>query len=121
MVQLLNYGRKIKKIFFLYLLIIFFINKNQLFSVINDDLSGLYYKDKAIKYIKKTIKDSKKFNISYKVPIGENNGYQYLIEYYDIKQSGNFNDSLIEIVSPPETNNIKFGAIGIKIPTELKN
>lgn len=112
---------EIKKIFFLYLLIIFFINKNQLFSVINDDLSGLYYKDKTIKYIKKTIKDNKKFNISYKVPIGENNGYQYLIEYYDIKQSGNFNDSLIEIVSPPETNNIKFGAIGIKIPTELKN
>ncbi|GAB4219349.1 MAG: hypothetical protein Fur009_5080 [Candidatus Microgenomates bacterium] len=112
---------KFKSILILYLLIIFIINKNQLLSVFNDDLNGLYYKDKAIKYIKKITKAKKNFNISFKVTIGENHGYNYLIEYYNIKQSGNFNDPLIEIVSPPEENNIKFGNIGIKIPKEIEN
>ncbi len=102
----------------LFLLII--INAKPLIGTISEDMYGLFYKDKAIKELKSIIGKKDRLNISYNVPIGENNGYNYLIEYYQIKQSGDFSDPLLEIVVPPKQGNITVGGIGIKIPKEFK-
>ena len=119
---LINFFIKINKkiLLFILLIILYIFNFNSLKTTINEDKFGLYYKDKAIKKLKLILKDKNKFNISFKVPIGANNGYNYLIDYYQIKQSRDFNDTLVEIDVPIRPNDIKVDNIGLKIPKELK-
>ncbi len=78
-------------------------------------------KEKAVQEIKKRVDPERKFNISLDTPLGENSGYKYLIEYYNIKQSGDWTDPLIQIHIPPQKGNIRIGdKIGIEIPPELR-
>ncbi len=99
--------------------LILFINSKQIINNLQSNIFGLYYKDKAIRKLKRLI-ENKKFNISFDTPLGTNFGYNYLINYYDIKQTGNWNDPLVEIRIPPKKDDIVIGAIGLKIPQELK-
>lgn len=112
-----------KKQFVLILIMIFllFLTKEKIKKNFNNNYFGLYYKNLAVKKLKKlTIK--KKFNISYDTELGRNYGFNYLLDYYQIKQSGNFKDPLIEIRIPPKENDIKINQmIGLKIPKELKD
>jgi len=80
---------------------------------------SLYKKDRAIQKLK-TLVEGKKCNISYNVPLGRDNGFKYLVEYYKIKQTGNWSDPLVEIRIPPQGKDIVVEGIGIKIPPELK-
>jgi hypothetical protein len=96
------------------------INLNPLRTNLQSSKFSLYYKEKAIKKLKEIIKNNRKLNITYDMPLGLNNGYNYLIDYYQIKQSGDFKDPLIEIRVPPKENDIKIGEIGLKIPSILK-
>ncbi|MCL4364308.1 glycosyltransferase family 39 protein [Patescibacteria group bacterium] len=109
---------KYLSLFLAFLLLI--LNFGELKSITGSYPFGLYYKDAAVKRLATIVKNKTKLNVTIKVPLGENNGYNYLIEYYRIKQSGNFNDPLIEIMVPPQPGNIKIGTIGLKIPKELK-
>lgn len=83
---------------------------------------GMYYKDKTIKELRESIDPNKKINISFNMPLGANNGYKYLIDWYGIKQSGNWErDSLIEIRIPPRNDDLTVnGIIGLKIPKEVR-
>lgn len=86
---------------------------------LESDKLSLVYRDKLIKNLAKITK-GKKFNISYTVPLGRDTGFKYLIEYYRIKQTGNWNNSLIQIKIPADNSClIKEGDIGAIIPTEL--
>jgi DNA-dependent RNA polymerase auxiliary subunit epsilon len=103
----------------LFLLLIFYNWENNLHQLKTGQQS-LYYKDLTAKKIKQML-DGKKFNISFSTPLGLNNGFKYLIDYYQIKQTGNFKDPLVEIRIPPRENDIKISDdIGIKIPKELR-
>lgn len=111
----------IKKKFILIICLsfLFLINFKSLKNIIKAYDYGLYYKDKSIRKLKELVEQSKKFNISYNTPLGLNNGFSYLIDFYKIKQSGNFSDPLIEIRIPPGEDDIKINKIGLKIPKEL--
>lgn len=89
---------------------------------LSENPKGLYYKDKTIKLLKDSVDLDKKFNISLDTPLGANNGYNYIIDWYGIKQSGNWKrDPLIEIRIPPRNKDLTVnGAIGLKIPKEVK-
>lgn len=112
----------IKKPYLLYIFIILLIvfNFNNLKENLKSENLSLIYRDKLIKNLAKITK-GKKFNISYTVPLGRDTGFKYLIEYYGIKQTGNWKDSLIQIKIPADKSClIKEGDIGVIIPPELR-
>lgn len=96
------------------------LNKTYMQDVLIYKPFTLQTKEKAVLEIKKRIDPAKKFNISLDTPLGENSGYKYLIEYHDIKQSGNWSDPLVQIRIPPKPDNIVVGQIGLEIPEEVK-
>ena len=54
-------------------------------------------------------------------PLGFHNGYKYLLDWYEIPQSGNFTDPLVQIKLPPEKVDIRVNnAIGLVIPKEVR-
>jgi hypothetical protein len=91
------------------------LNASEIAQLMRTSPYSLYYKDKAIQTLKTYTKD-KTYNISFKTELGRNNGFKYLIDHYELKQSNNWSDPLVEIVIPPEKGNIKVGQIGLKIP-----
>jgi hypothetical protein len=117
---LINFFTKIKKslILIFILIFIFFLTKENIFSTFKNNYFGFYYKEKVAKIIKKKT-EGKKFNISFDVPLGMNYGFNYFFDFYQIKQSGNFSDHLIEVRIPPKQNDIVLEKIGIKIPKEI--
>ena len=104
--------------YFLILLLSICSIQNSL-SHLKTNIFSLYYKDLAIKELKK-LTENKKFNISFDTSLGANSGYRYLIDYYQIKQTGNWSDPLVQIRIPPKEGDIHIQEIGIKIPQELK-
>jgi hypothetical protein len=118
---LINFFTKIKKslILIFILIFIFFSTKKNIFSTFKNNYFGFYYKEKIAKIIKEKTK-GKKFNISFDVPLGMNHGFNYFFDWYQIKQTGDFSDPLIEVRIPPKKNDIVIDKIGIKFPQELK-
>ncbi|HLC94195.1 MAG TPA: glycosyltransferase family 39 protein [Patescibacteria group bacterium] len=110
---------ELKKPLTLGLVILFFlfINGERLYANLKDNEFGLYFKDQIAQEIKKYTK-SKTVNISYTVPLGLNHGYQYLFDYYQIKQSDNPSIRLIQIKIPAEGVSLKRGAIGVILPSQ---
>ena len=108
-----------KRLLIFYFLITVFFNRDSLKNVFKSYDFGLYYKEKTIKKLKDLVDLNAKFNITYDTPLGLNHGFDYLIDYYQIKQSGNFFDPLIEIRIPPKENDFIINKIGIKIPQKL--
>jgi hypothetical protein len=101
-------------------MIMLFVNWNNLINNTNINFFSLYYKDQLIKkLVPYTV--NKKFNISYSVPLGYNNGYKYLLDYYNVKQSDNWNDPLIQIKIPIDKEcDLVSGYMGVIIPKELE-
>lgn len=120
-ITLINFIFIIKKKCLVYLLILllFVFNIQNSLSLLETKFFSLHYKDSAIKELRK-LTENKKFNISFDTPLGANFGYLYLIDYYRIKQTGNWHDPLVQIRIPPKENDIKVEGIGINIPKELK-
>ncbi len=100
-------------------LLFFLININRLRATIQPVTLGLAIKEQAVLELKDILK-GRIYNLSYEVPIGFNNGYQYLLEYYNIKPSDNPGDPLVILRIPPRKKDIVVGKIGIRIPPELK-
>lgn len=77
---------------------------------------SLANKINVVKYIKEKTADQK-FNISYSVPFGQNSGYSYLMDYFEVEPTNNPDDPLIEIVIPGQDTLYKtFGDISVKLP-----
>jgi 4-amino-4-deoxy-L-arabinose transferase-like glycosyltransferase len=74
-----------------------------------------YYKQQSVLKIKE-ISVGKKINVSYNVPRGFDTGYRYLLDYYQVKQTGNDQDGLIQIVIPPVPKTWTIGNISIIVP-----
>jgi DNA-dependent RNA polymerase auxiliary subunit epsilon len=101
-------------------LLLIYYHQEDFGKLLKTNSQSLYYKDLTAKKIKQMLND-KNFNISFSTPLGLNNGFKYLIDYYQIKQTSNFKDPLVEIRIPPRENDLKISDdIGIKIPKELQ-
>lgn len=100
--------------------LLFLLNQKTLFDRFKPDLFSLYYMDKLVKDFAPFTRN-KRFNIAFGVPVGGDSGYRYLFDYYQIKQTGDWNDPLIRLVRP-STNECRFKSeeTGIIIPPELK-
>ena len=112
----------IKKNFILVIILISFLvlESEKIKTVLKDNLLGLYYKNQVAQKMR-VLTYGKKFNISFSTPLGQNYGFSYLIDWYQIKQTGNFKDPLVEIRIPPKKGDIKINeTIGIKIPKQLR-
>ncbi|MBI5127500.1 hypothetical protein HZA76_03550 [Candidatus Roizmanbacteria bacterium] len=79
---------------------------------------GLSAKEKVVFKLKEVLK-GKKYNLVYDMPLGLNNGYQYLLEYYNALPSANPKNPLVILDMPAHKNDIVVGRIGIRIPPEL--
>ncbi len=101
------------------LVLLLYANAFELKNSVKEDDGGLYYKDRAIQKIIPYIQN-KKFNVSYDMPLGVNNGYDYLLNYHHIKGSGDWSDPLIQLRIPPQRGDIIVKNIGVYIPPELK-
>ena len=108
-----NFLLKQKKIFIVLALgFLFSANFISLkFNLTKANYELLSYKDKIVREIKRT-SSSKKVSIVYSVPLGWNNGFNYLLEYYGMKDEGG---PKYEIVIPADQQcKFKAGTIGLK-------
>ncbi len=120
-ITLIELLRRLNKFLPLVIFVIIFLStKEEIYLELKNQPQSLFYKIQTIKKIKEIV-NSQKFNISFSTPLGRNHGFSYLIDYFQIKQSRNFKDPLIEIRIPPKREDVKINEeIGIKIPKELK-
>lgn len=108
-----------KNLLLIYLLSLIIFNRIKLNKALNNSSFSLFYKIKTVKKINELTR-GKKFNLSISAPIGQNNGFSYLIDFYQVKKTNNWQDPLVEIRIPPEETDIKINDdIGIRIPKEL--
>lgn len=112
---LLNLRNKIGLIVIAVLLVYFGMNSTTLFKSYDYFLQE---KDNAVLFLKKVTQNSSSFNVSFDVPLNEDTGYRYLLQYHGVKYSGDPKDPLIEFVVPPTKKPTSFflGKIGIYFP-----
>lgn len=102
-----------------FILVFFLFNINSILNKLQSPSTNLKNKDLAILKIKEIAKN-KPLNVSFSVPLGRDTGYRYLIKYYKLNISGKWlEDPLVQIVIPPQKNNIIFGGIGVDVPQKL--
>lgn len=95
------------------------LNLQPLHNNLKSNMFGLYHKEKAILKLKQ-LTDGKKFNVSFSVPPGEHTGYDYLMDWHGIKQTGNWSvDPLVQVHIPVAKEDIKVGNIGIILPKKF--
>lgn len=111
----------IKKILFLVMIsvILFIANFNLLQFNLKTDYYSLKYKDELIRKLVKRIK-GKTFNLSYNTALTTDYGFRYLVDYYQLKPTGNWKDPLVQIQIPADNkSSIKVADMGVIIPKEL--
>lgn len=110
--------KQIVSIFFI--LVLFYVSLEDNIQFMKPVRWSLYEEDLVIQKMIPFV-SGKKFNVSFDIPLGwSRQGYDYLIEYYGIKQSGNWSDPLVQIRIPPKEKDIVIGSIGLSIPAELR-
>jgi len=77
--------------------------------------SSLFYKNNIVKTAKSILKDNPVF-ISYETPLGENNGFDYLINYYKINRSLDPLRPMVQFVIPKRNSFPTFGNISLILP-----
>ena len=85
---------------------------------IEPSLTSLYYKDKVASFLAKVAKGGEPFNVSFSTFLGEDQGYRYLFDYYQLEYLGNPELSLVRILVPPDDkeSTFVFGYTGIHFP-----
>jgi hypothetical protein len=108
-----------KKLLIFVFIILFLINLRPLFFNLRDDEYSLKFKDVLIRKLADRTK-GKKFNISFSTSVGSDAGFRYLINYYKIPYTGDWNDPLVQIKIPADNKcEIKVKGMGVIIPKEL--
>lgn len=92
---------------------------NQLREGLKPNPLGLFYKEQVVQRVAE-IGEGKKFNVSFAVPLGWDTGYRYLLDYYQVEQSGDMTDPLFQITIPPWKDSEIFGGIGLAIPSSFQ-
>ncbi len=114
---ILNFKRRSIILVAVFLFILIF-NLQPLIANLKDNDFGFFYKKMLIEKINEKSR-GKNFNISFQVPLGWTNGYDYLFDIYKIKQSKNYSDPSIIIRIPPKKTDIVVNKIGLVIPESL--
>lgn len=103
------------KIIFLFFVTIY---SSLIYFKIKDSNIGSFSLTNKINVVKHIaqVTNNEKFNLSYAVPAGQNNGFSYLLDFYKVKPSGDFKDPLIQIIIPAQNKYKSFGDISINFP-----
>lgn len=99
---------------FVYMVIIFFacyISFNQ----IKEDSLSLFYKNQIVKEAKTILKDQSVY-ISYDTPLGQNNGFDYLVSYYKINRSEDPTHPGVQFMIPKRESLPSAGNVSLFIP-----
>lgn len=88
-------------------------------SLLQNSVRGMKTKEVIAQEIKKHV-GTRHYSLSYSMPRGLNNGYEYFLEYNNIRPSGNEQDPLIILRIPSAKNDIVIDTVGIRIPPEFK-
>ncbi|MFH1601734.1 MAG: hypothetical protein ABIB61_02135 [Candidatus Shapirobacteria bacterium] len=96
-------------------ILVYYCFKN--IPLLADNRQGLFYKTQTAKFLT-GVSDSGPLNISFSGSWSADNGFHYLFDIYQVKQSQNPEDPLIEVVVPAGSrpSTIIFGAIGVYFP-----
>lgn len=103
---------KIHSILAILLVLIFSFLSSKLIKI---DFLSLYYKDQIVKIAKNTIKDNTVY-ISYNVPLGQNSGFDYLINYYQINRSSDTSRPGVQFLIPKNSSLPSAGNISLFVP-----
>lgn len=79
------------------------------------DSYSLANKTAVVKHIGKTT-NHRQFNLSYTVPIGQNSGFSYIMDYLKINSTNNPKDPLIQIIIPAQKEYPSFGNVSLEFP-----
>ena len=98
---------------FILIILVFIANS---FNNININYHSLYYKDSIVKQAKHILED-KPVYVSYDTPLGENNGFDYLIKYYKINRSSDSTRAGVQFLIPHRVGLLTSGDISLFIPS----
>lgn len=99
----------------IFVVLVFFTKS---FNNININYRSLYYKDNIVKQAKSILKNNQVF-ITYDTPLGENNGFDYLIKYYKINRSNNPTNAGVQFIIPKRNSLYTSGDISLFIPPSI--
>lgn len=106
---------------FIILVLLFVMNFKSLKSNLNTKYYSLKYKDELVRKLAEKMK-GKVFNLSYTTALTTDYGFRYLIDYYQIRPTGNWKDPLVQIKIPVDKqSSIKVANMGVIIPKELSH
>ncbi|HWS49328.1 MAG TPA: glycosyltransferase family 39 protein [Candidatus Methanoperedens sp.] len=102
-----------------YLIIpLYFLFSFNSFKSIRPSPTSLFYKNDIVQKAKEILQD-KSVYISYDTPLGENNGFDYLIKHYKISRSNNPNDPGVQFIIPKKELLPTSGDISLFIPSQF--
>ena len=82
------------------------------------DAKSYFNKERVVRLLWSITEKSPPFNVSYTVPLGEDVGFRYMVDYFKIPYSGKSQDTLIQLTYPSDAGKDNFvsGVYGIKVP-----
>lgn len=100
---------------FIFIILVIFIKS---FNNINVNYHSLYYKDNIVKQAKSVLKEYPVY-ITYDMPLGENNGFDYLIKYYKLNRSSDSTRAGVQFLIPKQDGLLTSGDISLFIPSQI--
>ncbi len=114
--NILNYWKRLGILILVVVMLYFSYRALPLLNSVNLNVRE---KDHVVGVLAKMTKNSEPFNVSFDVPLNEDTGFRYLLNYHKVSVSGKDTDPLIEFVIPAGTKKDTFtiGKIGLFIPS----
>lgn len=106
---------KIPSLIFTIIFLCIFITS---FNSIHKNPTSLFYKDQIVNNAKKILNDTSVY-ITYQTPLGGNNGFDYLINYYKINRSQDPNRPGVQFIIPKRDSLPSSGDISLFIPEQI--
>jgi hypothetical protein len=97
------------------IILIFFIES---FNKIGINYHSLFYKDDIVKQAKTILKDNPVY-ITYDTPLGENNGFDYLVKYYKLNRTSDSSRAGVQFLIPRRDGLLTSGDISLFIPSQI--
>ncbi len=100
-------------------------NRQAILGNYNDNMQGLYYKDRIVREIKK-VTGKKEFDLAIQIEARNSEaGFKYLMDFYQLKYNIKpwyilTKEPLIKIIVPPTKDcQVKFGDFGLQVPKDF--
>lgn len=88
------------------------------FMQIKENSLSFFYKNEIVKKAKNILKDQSVY-VTYNTPLGENNGFDYLVSYYQINRSEDSTRPGVQFIIPKKDFFLSVGNISLFIPENL--